>query len=178
MVTVAWLARTALLFGGGLLAKAFLAAPIWSGARLGGEGLLLALLALWLGSSFSPRAGRAASALWDRVPILGLGGLLGLAAGALYLELSPPLVLAAAALVLLGWDLDLFARRLRGFMRIEGGVVRRHLWSVGLLAAVGLGLALLGLNLRFALSFGLALLLAIASFASLVAILRLARPSS
>jgi hypothetical protein len=170
---VTWLARTALLLAGGLLARAFSTAPIW--ARFGGEGLLLASLALWLGSSFSRKAGHPA---WDRLSLLGLGGLIGSAVGALYFELSPLLVLTAASLVFLGWDLDLFARRLSGFARIEGGVVRRHLQSAGLVAACGLGLALLGLNLRFALGFGLALLLAFASFASLVAILRLARPSS
>ncbi len=169
MVMVAWLARGALLLGGGLLAGAFLAAPV--GLRFGGEGLLFLFLALWLGSSFL-------SGSWDRLPILGLGGLIGLAAGALYFELSPPLVLAAVAVILLGWDLDLFARRVRGFRRIEGGVVRRHLRATGLVTAGGLGLALLGLNIRFSMSFGLALLLALASFASLVAILRLARPRS
>lgn len=175
MTLIAWLARAAILLGGGLLARAFLSAPL--GTRFGGEGLLLVLLSLWLGSSFSRKAGRSA---WSRLPILGLGGLIGLAVWALYLELSPPLVLAAAALAFLGWDLDLFARRLRGFTRIEGGVVRRHFQAAGLLAAAGLGLAFLGLNLRFAfaLSFGLALLLTFASFASLVTILRLARPSS
>ncbi|MGQ9733548.1 MAG: hypothetical protein ACUVQU_00625 [Candidatus Bipolaricaulia bacterium] len=164
---VAWLARGALLLGGMLLAGAFFAAPV--GVRFGGEGLLFLLLSLWLGSSF------LSGSLWDRLPILGLGGLISLAAGALYFELSPPLVLTAASLVLLGWDLDLFSRRVRGFSRLEGGVVRRHLQATGLVAASGLGLALLGLRLYFSLSFGLALLLALASFATLVAILRLAR---
>jgi hypothetical protein len=159
------LARGAILLSGGLLAGALPLAP--AEVRWGGLGLILLLIALWIGSYF---------ARWDRVPTLSLLGTVGLAIAALYFGLSATLIAAALVLALIGWDLDLVARRLRDFARVEGGVVGRHLRSTAIVAALALGLALLGLRVRLTLTFGLALLLAVASFASLVAILRLEKP--
>jgi len=157
-----WLARGAILSSGGLLAGALL--PAFPQVRLGGLALDLAVIVLWLGSYF---------ARWDRVPTLGLLGTVGMAAAALYFGLSATLITAALVAALVGWDLDLFARRLRDFERIGPGVVGHHLRSTALVGALALGLALFGFHVRFTLTFGLALFLAAVSFASLVAILRL-----
>jgi|GEM_PF-6945097 len=158
---IAWLARGAGLSSGGLLAGALLSAL--PQVRLGG----FLIIALWVGSYF---------ARWDRVPTLGLLGMTGMAVAGLYFGLNATLTAAALVLALVGWDLDLFARRLRDFPRKEGGVVSHHLRATAVVAALALGLVLLGLHVHFTLSFGLALLLAVASFASLVAILRLSHP--
>lgn len=161
---IGWLARGAILLSGGLLLGAFL--PALPEVRLGGLALVLSVISLWLGSSF---------AHWDRVPTLGLLATVGTATTALYFGLDAMLSAASVVAALVGWDLDLFARRLRGFERKEGGVIGNHIRATIALAALALGLALLGLHIHLSLSFGLALLLAVASFASLVAILRLSR---
>jgi len=161
---IPWVARGAILLSGGLLAGALIPAP--SEVRLGGLVLDLLLVSLWVGSYF---------ARWDRVPTAGLLATVGLATAALYFGLNATLCAAALVAALVGWDLDLFARRLRDFAQIDPGVIRGHLKSTALVATLGIGLALVGLHVRITLSFGLALLLAVASFASLVAILRLGR---
>ena len=158
------LARGAILLSGGLLAGALLPARwavTWSGL-----GLVLLLIALWIGSYF---------ARWDRIPAFGLVGVTGLAVAGLYFGLDATLIAAALVLALVGWDLDLFARRLRDFAWVDPGVVRSHLRATAAVAALALGLALLGLHVRLTLSFGLALLLAVAMIASLVGILRMSR---
>ncbi|MFQ6090793.1 MAG: hypothetical protein ACE5LD_05075 [Candidatus Bipolaricaulia bacterium] len=161
---IGWLARGAILLAGGLLVGALL--PALPEVRLGGLALVFLVISLWLGSSF---------ARWDGFPTLGLLATVGMAATALYFGLNATLSAAALVAALIGWDLDLFAQRLRGFERIDPGVVSQHLRATATVAALALGLALLGLHVHLSLSFGLALLLAVASFASLVAILRLSR---
>lgn len=66
---------------------------------------------------------------------------------------------------LLGWDLSDFARRLSYAAPMDdtSGLERRHLWRVGIVAALGLGLALLSLfihvqRLAFEVAVGLVLL--------------------
>lgn len=161
-----WLARSAILLGGGLLAGAL--APAQAEVRWAGLGLIFVLLTIWLGSYF---------ARWDRLPTLGLLGMMGMGVAGLYLGFNATVIAAALVLALLGWDLDLFARRLRDFERIDPGAVGRHLRAAAAVAALALGLVLLGLHVRLTLSFGLALLLAALSFVSLMAILRLGRPA-
>jgi len=161
---IAKLARSTILLAGGLLAGALLTAQ--PAVRWSGVGLDLLVIALWIGSYF---------ARWDGVPTLGLLGMTGMTVAALYFGLNATLLAAALVAALVAWDLDLFARRLRDCERKEGGVVGQHLRATATVAALALGLALLGLHVHFSLSFGLALLLAVASFASLVAILRLSR---
>jgi hypothetical protein len=158
----AWPARAALLLAGGLLAAA--AIPAEAGIRWGLLGPLFVLLGLWLGS-YSTR--------FDRLPTIGLLGTTGVAAAALYFRLNTTLVVTALLLALVGWNLGLFSRRLRGFKRIEGGVVGRHLRAMAIVVLITLGLVLLGLHISSTVSFWPALLLAAVSFASLVAILHL-----
>jgi len=137
--------------------------------RWGGLGLVFLVIAIWIESYF---------ARWDLIPVVGLVGMTGLAVAGLYSGLDATLCAAASVLALVGWDLDLFARRLRDFPRIEGEVVGNHLKSTALVAALGIGLVLLGLHVRLTLSFGPALLLAVAMIASLVGILRMGRGRS
>lgn len=158
----AWVARGAILLAGGLLALAAL--PAQAVIRWSLLGLLSLLLGLWLGSYFT----------WlRRLPTAGLLGTLGLAAAALYFRLNAALVVTAFLMALIGWDLDLFARRVRAFKRIEGGVVGRHLRATLIVGLISLGSVLLGLHVSSTVSFWPAVLLAAVSFASLVALLRL-----
>jgi phage shock protein PspC (stress-responsive transcriptional regulator) len=159
----AWLARGALLGAGGCLAAA--AIPAEAGLRWSLLAAVSIILGLWLGSYFTRL---------ERLPTAGVAGMVVLAGVALYFGLNATLVLIALLLAMLAWDLDLFARRLRGFARIEGGVVARHLRATAIVGLITLGLLLLGLHISSGLSFWPALLLAAASFASLVALLRLA----
>ncbi len=159
---IAWLARAAILGSGGLLAVALLSSR--TGVRWGGLVIESLIVLLWWVSYF---------ARWDRLPTAALLATAGVAVVGLYFGLNATVIAIALVLALVGWDLDLFGRRLRDFARVKRGVIARHLRATAIVAALGLGLTLLGLHLRLTLSFGLALLLAMASFASLVAILRL-----
>lgn len=160
----AWLARGAILLAGGLLAAAAL--PAEARLRWSLLGAPFVILGLWLGSYFTR---------FERLPTVGLVGIVALAGVALYFGLNATLVLIALLMALVGWDLDLFARRLRAFKRIEGGVVGRHLRATAIVSLIALGLVLLGLHIGSTVSFWPALLLAAVSFASLVALLRLSR---
>ncbi|MCR4404452.1 MAG: hypothetical protein NUW06_04120 [Candidatus Acetothermia bacterium] len=157
-----WFARAALLASGAFLVAA--AIPAEAGLRWSLLGAAFVILGLWLGSYFTR---------FERLPTVGLAGMVALAGVAVYFGLNATFILIALLLAMVGWDLDLFARRLWGFVRIEGGVVSRHLRATAIVGLIGLGLVLLGLHVSSAVSFWPALLLAAVSFASLVALLRL-----
>ncbi len=164
---IAWLARAAILGAGGALAVALL--PAQAEVRWSGLIVDFSIMLLWLASYFLR---------WDHFPTAALLGTVAVAVVGLYFGLSATLIAVVLVLALVGWDLDLFGRRLRGFAQVKGEAIIRHLRATSIVAALALGLALLGLHLRFTLGFGLALLLAMASFASLVAILRLGHPAA
>lgn len=136
--------------------------------RLAGMALLSLIALLWLGSY-------PLKLKQERLPSVGLVGMTVLIALGLYLGLNKTLLALALVAALAGWDLDLFARRLRAVAMIESGVITHHLLASFAVAGLALGLLLAGLYVRLQLSFGMALLLATVSFLSLVLILRLGR---
>ncbi len=138
--------------------------PLEVHLRLTGFALASLIALLWLGS-YPLRQ--------ERLPSVGLVGMTVLIAAGFYLGLRRELLAPALVAALAGWDLDLFARRLRSVRAIECKVIIRHLLTSFAVAGLALGLLLAGLFVRLQLSFGLALLLAAVSFVSLVLILRL-----
>lgn len=87
---------------------------------------------------------------WHWFSSLGLLVAVGAAAYGVWREFPMIWMLLGALGGLLGWDLSDFARRL-GFaapMDDTSGLERRHLERVGIVAALGMGLALLSLFIR------------------------------
>ena len=163
-----WLARGLawglILAGCGLTLAAYWSLEVH--LRLAGIALLSLIALLWLGSYPLGQ---------ERLPSAGLVGMTVLVAVGFHLGLKGGLLAPALVAALAGWDLDLFARRLRPVGAIEPKVITRHLLASFAVAGLALGLLLAGLSLRLELNFGLALLLATVSFFSLVLILRLGR---
>jgi len=165
-----WFTWGLIALAGGLLGLGWAALPLESWARPAGPCLISLITALWVGSHFG-----SGSLRWERLPSAGLVGLVLLAAGELYLGPGKVLPALAVALALLGWELELFLRRLWGLGRVKPKLILHHLVASGLTVGTAVALLLVGFYLRLGLTFGLTLLLAVVGFASLVVILRLAR---
>lgn len=155
------------LAGGGALAAGYALGGFWSVS----DALVISAL-LWL----VEQRGR-----WAWISSLFLVCLILVAAGGIWLGLSPVWMLIGVAGTLTTWDLEHFVRRVRSTAESKsdlGGydhLARRHLGRVLLVDGVGLALGTVALLIQVNLSFGVALalgLLAVLGVSQMIAFLR------
>ena len=125
-----------------LLGTASLAIGYGQGGATDISRWFLLLAALWLFAHFRK---------WYWFSSLALVVLILAAAYGVWLQYPAMWMLLGAVGGLLGWDLSDFARRLSYASPMDDtrGMELRHLERVGIVAALGLGLALLSVFLRF-----------------------------
>ena len=133
-----------------ILALGFVLHDLWAGTAA-----VLAAGALWLLGQ------------WRALPWASPAGLVAqaiAAAGAMLLGVGGGWLVLALVAALVAWDLDQFSQRMRAAGRVDDapGQERRHIRRILIVAGLGGLLGLAALSLQVRLSFGLALLLAVA----------------
>jgi hypothetical protein len=143
-----------LVVGSIVLATLVLALGCAMGAFWGGAVIVMLLGALWL---LGWRRG------WTWTNTLALVGNVIMAALGVWLRIAPLVLLLGVVAALAAWDLFSFAARLRRTPQVigEASLVRAHLRRLGMVLGAGLLLGALSLTVRFGLSFGWALGLAL-----------------
>jgi hypothetical protein len=116
---------------------------------------------------------------WTWFAPLGLFVLVAVAALGLWIGLPFGWMIAGALGGLFAWDLSDFARRLRGAAPDDdrGGLERRHLTRITLVALAGLGMASVAMAVRLQFTFEWALLLAVVTALGLLQLVNWLRRS-